>query len=381
MKDTGVTTMTLKKINRGKVYQYIYRQKAASKQQIVQDLKMGLSTVSQNLAALEDEGLIRKDGLFESTGGRKAHVIQIVADVKVSIGVGILKNMIHIVSVNLYGDLLQAQTVAIPYSNSCDYYEEIAMHIRRFIKSHSYADSQILGVAVATQGITSKDGTSVTYGAIMGNTDMKLSDFASHIPYPCRIEHDSKAAAVLELWNHEELDSAVVFLLNRNLGGAVIANHRILNGQSMRCGVVEHICIDPAGPVCYCGQRGCLETYCSANALEQAAGMPIREFFSQLREGEAPKLEAVWDSYLTNLAAAARNLNLIMDSPIIISGYLAPYFTQEDLDTLLTRINGATPFPIGPEQLLVGTHGQYTPAIGAALHYVKRFVQDISMNS
>ena len=42
---------------------------------------------------LEKEGLIERNGFFDSTGGRKAHAIQIVADFKISIGVGILKNM------------------------------------------------------------------------------------------------------------------------------------------------------------------------------------------------------------------------------------------------------------------------------------------------
>ena len=40
--------------------------------QIVQELQMGLSTVSQNLNLLEQEGLIEKNGFFASTGGRKA---------------------------------------------------------------------------------------------------------------------------------------------------------------------------------------------------------------------------------------------------------------------------------------------------------------------
>ena len=52
MKEKGVTTITLKKINKEKVYQYIYHEKQTAKQQIVLDLKMGLSTVSQNLTLL-----------------------------------------------------------------------------------------------------------------------------------------------------------------------------------------------------------------------------------------------------------------------------------------------------------------------------------------
>lgn len=377
MKETGITTMTLKKINRGKVYQYIYKNKTASKQQIVQDLQMGLSTVSQNLAALEGDGLICKAGFFDSTGGRKANMLQIVPDIKIAIGVGILKDMAHIVAIDLYGTVLECTTAPIPYSSTDIYYNRLAGAVEAFIQERGYAPEQILGTAIATQGIISPDGTSVTYGTIMGNTNMKLSDFTDRLPYPCRMEHDSKAAAFLELWNHPELDSALVLLLNRNLGGAVITNRQLHYGQSMRSGVVEHICMDSNGPVCYCGQRGCLETYCSANALEQAAQMPIRDFFQNLRTGDQPRLETVWGAYLTTLATAARNLNLVMDCPIIISGYLAPWFTPGDMDTLLTRINAATPFPMDRTQLLLGTHGQYTPAIGAALHYVEQFVRGI----
>ncbi|RHA82975.1 ROK family protein, partial [Roseburia inulinivorans] len=49
-------------------------------------------------------------------------------------------------------------------------------------------------------------------------------------------------------------------------------------------GTTEHMCINADGPLCYCGNHGCLETYCSANALEHTSGLPIKDFFVQLRE-------------------------------------------------------------------------------------------------
>ena len=165
----------------------------------------------------------------------------------------------------------------------------------------------------------------------MNNTGMKLEDFSRHLPYPCHLEHDSKSAAFLELWNHPELDSAVVFLLNRNLGGAIITNHQIHQGSSMHSGTLEHMCVNPDGPLCYCGNHGCLETYCSANALEQAAGIPAKEFFPLLREKKSPQIIQIWKDYLNHLAFAMKNLNLVIDAPIILSGYLAPYFTEEDI--------------------------------------------------
>ena len=84
MSEKGLTTINLKKINRSKVYQYIYQTHQTSKMQIVQDLQMGLSTVSQNLNLLEKEGLIDRNGYFDSTGGRKAQAIQIVSCLRYS---------------------------------------------------------------------------------------------------------------------------------------------------------------------------------------------------------------------------------------------------------------------------------------------------------
>ena len=377
MSEKGLTTIALKKINRSKIYQYIYRSKLTSKLQIVQDLQMGLSTVSQNLNLLENEGLIEKNGYFDSTGGRKANAIQIVSDFRISIGVGILKNMFHITAIDLYGNTVYTDTIPLTYSNTAVYYQQITDKVKDFIEKNQYPEDKILGVSIATQGITSPDNTTVIYGNIMNNTGMRLKDFSRHLPYPCHLEHDSKSAAFLELWNHPELDSAVVLLLNRNLGGAIITNHQIHQGRSMHSGTIEHICVNPDGPLCYCGNRGCLETYCSANSLEQASGMAIKEFFPLLREKKSPQLIQIWEDYLKHLAFAMKNLNLVIDAPIIISGYLAPYFTEDDTDYLLRQINSMTPFELKEEQILVGTHGQYTPAIGAALFYVKEFIQSV----
>lgn len=72
-----------------------------------------------------------------------------------------------------------------------------------------------------------------------------------------------------------------------------------------------------------------------------------------------------------------RNLNMVIDAPIIISGYLAPYFTEEDLDYLLARINACSPFALEKDHILVGVHGQYTPAIGAALFYMEQLIQSV----
>lgn len=389
MSETGLTTIQLKKINKSKVYHYIYQQHTTSKLQIVQELQMGLSTVSQNLTLLEQEGYIQRNGYFDSTGGRKAQTIQIVPDFRISIGIGILKEMFHMTAIDLYGHILDMETISLSYADTDAYYKQMTEKIQAFITSHHYDPQKILGISIATQGITSSDHTTVTYGKILHNTGMNVDHFSSRLPFACHLEHDSKSAAHLELWNHPELDSAIVILLNRNLGGAIITDRHIHQGSTMHSGTLEHMCVNPDGPLCYCGNRGCLETYCSADALEQASGMPIPDFFHSLRkisrhtadtdtdEKKSSQISQIWEDYLNHLAFAMKNLNLIIDAPMILSGYLASFLTEEDTQYLLKQINAATPFPLRKEQLLVGTYGQYTQAAGAALYYVETFLNTL----
>lgn len=373
----GLTAINLKKHNRNKVYNFIYTEKSSSKLQIVEKLEMGLSTVSQNLKLLEEEGLIEKNGFFESTGGRKAQMLQIVKNFKTAIGVGILKDRIHIAAIDLYGTAICQNTISYGYTPEAVYYKQVGKFVTDFIADNQIPADTILGVSIATQGLVTPDRQSVSYGVIMNNSSMKLSDFTPYIPYPCYLAHDSKAAACLELWNHKELTNAIVLLLNDNLGGAVITNGTVHQGNHMRSGIIEHLCINQDGPLCYCGKRGCLETYCSASSLEAAAGMNIPDFFKTIRNQPSSALSQIWADYLKHLALAIRNLNIILDGAIIISGYLAPFFQEEDVFYLLNLINASTPFSLCREQILLGTHGEYTPAIGGALTYIQNFITSV----
>lgn len=376
MKDTGMTTMTVKKINKNKVYSFIYTEKTTCKLNITQALQMGLSTVSQNLKLLEEEGLIRKNGVFDSTGGRKADAIEIVRDAKYSIGVGILKKVVYIVATDLYGDIIHTYTCPLIFETNKQYYKNVGNCIDTFIQNNKMSPDDILGVSIATQGIISKDGESVSYGVILDNTSTKLSDFKEFISFPCRLEHDSKAAAHLEVWRNKKIQNAVVFLLNYNLGGAIISNGIVQQGDHMRTGTIEHLCIDPNGPTCYCGKKGCLESYCSAKSLETALHTNIPDFFIMLNQKDEQAI-TIWHEYLDYLAKAITNLSVVIDGKYIISGYLAPYFSESDIIYILEKINTNSTFPIERDDLVISSNGQYTQAIGTSLYYIDRYLKQI----
>ena len=378
MTPSGMTTMELRKINRSNIYTFIYEQKESSKQHIVDSLHLSLSTVSQNLKLLEAEGLIRYPGYYQSTGGRKARRIEIVPDAAAALGVGILKDKVHLAVIDLYGTVQQRRTEALPFEMSGTYCRELEDLILSFFQEFlsSHAQTQPAGIGIAIQGVISADGTQVSYGRILNNTGLQLKDIASRLPCKSLLFHDSKAAAEAELWNLPRLRDAVVFLLNDNLGGALILDRRIHSGQHMYGGLLEHISLSADGPLCYCGSRGCLETFLSAGSLKSKTGCDLDTFFSRVRNGEE-NVRSIWLKYLDTLAFAIRNLQAFTDGSTIISGLLNSYMTQEDYAYLDSAVQRLSPFPEQKSALIAGAHGAFAPAIGSALFFIKDWLHHI----
>lgn len=376
MKTSKFTTMELKKINKSSIYHFIYNARQTSKQETASALFIGLTTVSQNLKLLEEEGLITRQGFFASTGGRKANILQIVADYKISIGIEILKDRIHLAAVNLYGELAASRTIQTPFLSDCGYCQALAKELDTFLLDYGIEASKILGVSIALQGIVSQDGSQIIYGKLLHEPDLSLSNFQNYIPFPCRLEHDSKAAAYREIWHKKEFKDSLILLLNENLGSALVIDGKIRHGLHGCSTTLEHLCLDSHGPACYCGQKGCLETYCSAQSLQQAWGNSLESFFSSLRQGETTA-RSLWNRYLENLAQAIKSFTLMLDVPIILSGYLSPYLHSEDLEKIYAILESLWPFPLSRDFLYISSHGPLSPAAGAALSYIEDFLEEL----
>ena len=101
----SITPNQIKQNNRRLIYDYIYENRNVSQQDISYNLHLSRPTVTTNLTALENDGLIQKSGLIDTEFvGRKAAAYSIVPDYRISIGVEILKNEVKMIAVNLYGE-------------------------------------------------------------------------------------------------------------------------------------------------------------------------------------------------------------------------------------------------------------------------------------
>jgi predicted NBD/HSP70 family sugar kinase len=235
----------------------------------------------------------------------------------------------------------------------------------------------ILGIGIAIQGLISPDGKRVVFGKLLHNDHVTLDDFAEHLDYPCILLHDAKTAASCEFWNHPNLKDTAFLLLNKNLGGALFLNGKIHTGPMMTSGIFEHMCLVPNGKPCYCGQRGCLDAYCSAGSLADEAQMSLDEFFVSVRSGSAREVQ-IWDTYLHNLATAINNILLVVNCDIILGGLLSQYLRPEDLEALhrYAKEKSAFDFPNSYFFSKSKTNA-YVEATGAALYYIEDFLKEL----
>ena len=139
---------------------------------------------------------------------------------------------------------------------------------------------------------------------------------------------------------------------------------------------IEHMCLIPDGLPCYCGKRGCVETYCSANSLRASIDEDIPIFFKKLRQGQA-KEENIWKGYLRKLALAIDNIRMVCGNEIIIGGYLDSFIIDEDIRLLEDYVREQSAFRMDSNFISRGLCGKNSAAKGAALKYIAEYLDTI----
>ncbi len=371
----SITPNQIKQTNRSLIYDYIYKNQKVSQQDISYDLHLSRPTVTTNLTAMENDGLIQKNGLIDTElVGRKAAAYSIVPEYRVSIGVEILRKEVKMIAVNLYGEQMERMTYEIAFECSSSYFEAVCDKILGFKNSLGITDEQILGIGFAIQGLVTPDKQTILYGKILACTGLSITEFSRHLPYPCSFIHDAESAAVSELWASPGLKDAFYLSLSRHLGAAIISKRTILTGKHGHSSTIEHIRMHPDGHRCYCGRRGCMETVLSLTSLLSESETP-EYFFANVNQKEPSALNR-WHIFLTDLADAINMLHLVYDTDFILGGHLAQYLREEDIAFIHDQIQQMTPFTEAHDFLLISKMPKNNISIGAALPYIQTFLND-----
>lgn len=365
----------IRKKNFSDVYRLIYRERRISKSKIASSLEMSLPTVTQHLSTLEAEGLIEKQGQLTSGIGRKAAAYIPVASARAAVGVEVLPRQVTAVVIDLYGSVTAKKERPLAFSQEDAFFEDLVGSIREALDEAGVPDEAVLGVGIGMQGLVTENGREMLYGKILDCTGLTVEPLEARLPYPVRFIHDAECAAELELWRHPGSADAVYLSLGEHLGGAIISGGKIQRGRTGRTGTFEHMTLVEGGQQCYCGKLGCVECYCSADALLRD-GETLTDFFSSLRKGDA-KHRARWTEYLSWLGMALNNIHMVVDSAIVLGGHIAPYLTQDDLDRLFAVIQARTAFPESENFLCLGVQENDIIATGAAIPFVRAFLGSV----
>lgn len=371
------SSAAIKRHNRSLIADYLYRHDYATMLALEHALALSRPTVRANLLALQREGLVSRGERLASTGGRKAQAYAFAPSAHTALGVRLHRHHSVICAIDLHGSVLAKRTLDLDYANADAFFQRIGAAVQNFAEQLAGSGSPALGVAFSMQGLVSADARSITFGNILGNTGLSLDTIAQSIELPCLLIHDSDASAMAELWSNDGVRDALCVYLGARPGGAVVIDGTLRQGRTRRNGTIEHMTLVPGGRPCYCGQRGCMDPYCSCERLTEGDFTDLPEFFAALRDGNAPGnalARSRFDAWIGYLAQAIANARTVLCADVILGGELAQHLNDEDLRELKSRIDGLSAFGADEYALRFSICAPDQDVIGAALRYVEPFV-------
>jgi len=184
-------------------------------------------------------------------------------------------------------------------------------------------------VGIGTPGALSvRDGTLKNSNTVCLNGRPVLADLEARLGLRVRLENDANCFALAEARAGAGRGYDVVFgvILGTGVGGGIVVRGEPWTGPQRIAGEWGHHAIDPAGPSCYCGQRGCVETLLCGPALEAAyrtAGGAAPASASEVaaRAGAGEVIAGrVLDTYLAHFGRALANVISILDPSVVVLG-------------------------------------------------------------
>ena len=370
-----ITNIEVKKKNRNEVFRYICRQGTVSNPDISYNMQISLPTATQITKELLAEGLLEEKGELQSTGGRMAKALSAVIGARLAVGLDITKNHITLLLTNIVGEILKYERIYQPYVTEDDYYQKVNERLEFFLDESGTDREKILGVGISFPGIIDLDKKVITYSHILGVEAIPFASVSRFFSYPCFFFNDANAGAYAEGFHGDEAEQFFYLSLSNTVGGAIYSRNELIQGKRFRCGEVGHMTVVMDGENCYCGKKGCLDAYCAAWRLSEAADGKLEQYFRLLDEKDAEAVR-IWDSYTDYLAVAVNNIHMVLDCDIVLGGYVGSCMGAY-LQGLWEKVAQRNTFGEKDPFVKVCHYQVAAAALGAALKVIETFVSQI----
>jgi glucokinase len=198
-------------------------------------------------------------------------------------------------------------------------------------------------VGIGVPGAVDSASGRVSHAVNLGVDELELgAELGCMLGVPVRVENDVNAAALgaFHLLALAPRASMAYLNLGTGLAAGLVLDGRLWRGARGTAGEIGHIPVDPDGPLCQCGQHGCLEMVASGSAVSRQwpseAASPVQALFEAAEAGEPLAID-VRQRFLANVASAVRVLVLSVDvETVVIGGGISSLG-----DPLLAGVRGA----------------------------------------
>ena len=360
MSAAGSDSRAIRRYNLGLVLRQIADNGPRSRATLALETGLNKSTVSSLVGELIETGLLREaeqDEPLPGTVGRPPQSVELHPDGPFVLGLEINVDYLAVWATDLAGVVQHRSFVAHDSRSGkpdavIGQLAEMAMQAL----GEPFAESRTpLSATVAVPGLVDADGR-LAVAPNLGWSDVPVSallvEALDDPPFEIRVENEANLGAVAELVEGagRGLRDFVYVSGEIGIGAGVVLRGELFRGASGFAGEFGHLTIDPYGPPCGCGGRGCLERLAGQDALLRLAGWDARMrcagprpewpgamLADSAREGHAKTLEALSQVGHTLGIAIASLTNLLDPEAVLLGGYLAPIteWLREPIETEL----------------------------------------------
>ena len=276
--------------------------------ELSKELNISVPKITSLVIELIEDGLIKDNGKFDSTGGRKASVYGLVSDAGFFVGVDVKQYYINLGLLDFKKHLITSkEKVPFKLENTPESFDALLLIIKTFINelNPAFVKDKILGLGLNLSGRINNT-TGYSYSYFYFNEEPLSVIIQKEIGIQTFIENDSRAMAYGEFCNGDSKDARNVLFVNMDygIGLGILIDGKLYYGKSGFGGEFGHIPIFENEIICHCGKKGCLETEASGLAL-------IRKFKIKIQQGSTSsvmkKKKNLNDVTLLDIIVAAKN--------------------------------------------------------------------------
>lgn len=269
MKDSGKGPALLRHYNEKRVLAYLRQQKISSRLDISRALALSKNTISLIVDDLLALGYVEEQGVAQtsSIGRPKIHVALKPSAIKAA-GIMIERHRLHWMVCDYFSDIIASQTHSLDTSDPQQVLATIASYCQQLQQEYP----ELVGIGVGFPGIVEQQAGILHVSSHLGWGEVSLQPLLSgSTSVPVAVWNNVKAAALIARQGEISSEDEICFYLRigEGIGGALLTEHGVYSGGSWTAGEVGHLSVFPDGPLCSCGQHGCLESLISFSAINR----------------------------------------------------------------------------------------------------------------